>query len=158
ELPRLAPGGGENGTVTGGWPCRRWPADWDERRRAWLADYSGAARDHERAGTHRAAKSNLARLRVALEACEHDSSTLTGREVGWTRRALANTITRHGAPGSAARASLRAVQQQIAGLSAYTDLAQVLAARLGQFPADGGITSLDGVAADVAAGESAAVP
>ena len=34
----------------------------------------------------------------------------------------------------------------------------MLAGRLGQFPADGGIPSLDDVAADVATGESAAVP
>ena len=117
-----------------------------------------AAEDHQLGGAHRAAKSNFARLRAALEACEHDSSALTGREVGWVRRALANTITRHGAPGSPSRTSLRAAQQQVASRPAYTDLARVVAARLGQFPADGGIPSLDGIAADVAAGESAAVP
>ena len=146
------------GAVTGGWPCRRWPADWAERRRAWLADYRQAAADHEPAGSQRAGKSNFARLRGALEACEHDSSALTGREVGWIRRALANTITRHGVPGSPARTGLRAVQQQVASQPAHADLARILAARLGRFPADGGIPSLDGVAADVAAGESAAVP
>ena len=38
DLPRLAPGSGTDRAVTGGWPCRRWPADWAERRRTWLAD------------------------------------------------------------------------------------------------------------------------
>ena len=71
---------------------------------------------------------------MALEACEHDSSALTGREVGWIRRALANTITRHGAPGSPARTGLRAIQQQVASRPAYTDLARVVAARLGAVP------------------------
>ena len=152
-------GDGTDGTVTGGWPCRQWPADWAERRRAWLADYRRGGGESRAGGqAHRAAKSNFARLRAALEACERDSSALTGREVGWIRRALANTITRHGAPGSPSRAGLRAVQQQVASRPAYTDLARVVAARLGQFPADGGIPSLDGIAADVAAGESAAVP
>ena len=157
ELPRLTPGDGTDVTVIGGWPCRRWPADWAERRYAWLADYREAAEDHQLAGTHRAAKSNLARLRAALQACDHDSSALTGRDVGWIRRALANTITRHGAPGSPSRTGLRAAQQQVASRPSYTDLARVVAARLGQFPADGGIPSLDGIAAYVAAGESAAV-
>ena len=157
ELPRLAPSG-QDGTVTGGWPCRRWPADWAERRGAWLADYTKAAEDHQLGGAHRAARSNFARLRAALEACEYDSSALTGRDVGWVRRALANTITRHGAPGSLARTGLRAAQQQVASRPAYTDLARVVAARVGQFPVGGGIPSLGGIAADVAAGESVAVP
>lgn len=52
---------------------------------------------------------------------------------------------------------MRAIQQEVASRPAYTDLARVVAARLGQFPADGGIPSLDGIAADVAPGESAAV-
>ena len=46
----------------------------------------------------------------------------------------------------------------MASRPAYTDLARVVATRLGQFPADGGISSLDGIAADVASGESAVVP
>ena len=157
ELPRLASGGAD-GTVTGGWPCRRWPTDWSERRQAWLADYHQAAEEHAPADSQRAAKSNFTRLRVALEACEHDSSALAGREVGWIRRALANTITRHGEPDSPSRTSLRGVQQQVASRPAYVDLARVVASRLEQFPADGGIPSLDDVAADTAAEESAAVP
>ena len=158
DLPRLAPSSGADGAVTGGWPCRRWPADWGERRRAWLDSYRQAAEDHDPGGSGRAGKGNFARLRVALEACEHDSSALTGREVGWIRRALANTITRHGAPGSPARASLRAAGQQVLDRPVHADLARVVAARLGWFPADGGIPSLDDVAAPAAAGESAAVP
>ena len=158
DLPRLAPGSGTDGTVTGGWPCRRWPDDWASRRSAWLADYRQAADDHEPAGGRRAAKGNFARLLVALEACEQDSSALTGRQVGWIRRALANTITRHGAPGSPERTGLRAIQQQTVSRPAYADLARAVASRLARFPADGGIPSLDGVAADVTAGESAAVP
>jgi hypothetical protein len=154
DLPRLAP----DGAVEGGWPCRRWPADWAGRRAAWLAAFRQAAQDREPARSRRAAKSNFTRLRVALEACEHDSSKLTGREVGWIRRALANTITRHGATGSPARAVLRILQHPSVGRPAYTDLAQVIAARLGQFPPDGGIPSLDGIAAEVATGESTAVP
>ncbi|MEQ7129195.1 hypothetical protein ABN034_32340 [Actinopolymorpha sp. B11F2] len=39
--------------VVGGWPCRVWPADWAERRRALLADVETARIDgHAAAGRH----------------------------------------------------------------------------------------------------------
>lgn len=154
DLPRLAPGG----RVEGGWPCRRWPADWPRRRAAWLDDYEQAEQGRDPAGSGRAAKSNFTRLRIALEICESGSGMLTRRDVGWIRRALANTITRHGTPGSPERTGLRAAQLQVLSRPAYTELAQVVAARLGRIPADGGIPSLDGITAPAAAGESPAVP
>jgi hypothetical protein len=64
ELPRLAYNG-RDGAVMGGWPCRRWPTDWAERRRGWLADYGKAAADHQLGGAHRAAKSNFGGLPVS---------------------------------------------------------------------------------------------
>jgi hypothetical protein len=158
DLPLLAGGPGGATEVAGGWPCRRWPADWAERRAGWLADYADAARNHPLAGQHRSPKSNFARLRRALERCEQDSSSLTGRDVGWIRRALANTLTRHGAPGSPVRAALRSSQAQVASQPAHADLARVLAARLDHFPAGGGIPSVDSIAGDVGPAESAAVP
>lgn len=157
ELPVLTEGR-TGAAVTGGWPCRRWPADWAERRSAWLADYAVASRNHRLARQHLSPKSNFARLQQALEHCEEDSSGLTGRDVGWIRRALANTVTRHGAPGSPERATLRTGQAQIAGQPMHADLAHVLAARLDQFPADEGIPSVDLIAGAVGPDESAAVP
>jgi len=161
ELPHLAAdqaGAPGAGMVTGGWPCTRWPADWAERRSGWLADYATASRSHALAGQHRSPKSNFARLRLALERCTRDSSSLTGRDVGWIRRALANTVTRHGAPGSPSRTELRSGQARVAIQPLHADLARVLAARLDQFPADGGIPSVDSVADDVGPAESAHVP
>lgn len=172
ELPRLAgpadaadaadaadvAGAPGAAAVTGGWPCARWPADWAGRRSAWLADYAAAAVIHPLAGRHRSPKSNFARLRLALERCERDSSGLTGRDVGWIRRALANTVTRHGAPGSPPRAALRSGQARIAARPLHADLAGVLAGRLDRFPADEGIPSVDSVAGDAGPAESARVP
>jgi hypothetical protein len=159
ELPCMEtrrPGG--QATVTGGWPCRRWPSDWADRRRAWLGDYATAAQDRRLGSRHLSPKSNFARLRQALERCEADSSNLTGRDVGWIRRAIANTVSRHGAPGSPARTELRSAQAHIASRPLHADVAQVLAARLDRFPADGGIPSVDSIAGDVEQAESAAVP
>jgi hypothetical protein len=144
--------------VTGGWPCRCWPADWAERRRAWLVDYANAARDCQLGSRHLSPKSNFARLRQALDRCDTDSSDLTSRDVGWIRRAIANTVSRHGAPGSPARTELHSAQAHIVCRPLHADLARVLAARLDRFPADGGIPSVDSIAGEVQQAESAEVP
>ncbi|MYW97860.1 hypothetical protein G3I59_46455 [Amycolatopsis rubida] len=146
ELPRL------DGTgVAGGWPCRTWPADWQQRRAEWLADYARARFRHTASTAHTHPKSNFARLHRALLACEHDSTELTGRDVGWIRRALANTITKHGEPGSEPRAALRALQAAVAARPTHAELAAALAERLDRFPADGGLPAIEPVAEDAPA-------
>jgi len=123
-----------------------------------VADYAAASLNHRLARQHLSPKGNFARLRQALERCEENSSGLSGQDVGWVRRALANTVTRHGAPGSRSRATLRAGQAEIVGQPMHADLARVLAARLDRFPADHGIPSAELIAGAVGPGESAAVP
>ncbi|TCC66372.1 hypothetical protein E0H73_05685 [Kribbella pittospori] len=145
-------------SIVGDWPCRVWPADWAERRRQWLSDYRSATDVHRLSEAHCHPKSNFARLRLALERCAEDSSGLTGREVGWIRRALANTISAHGAPGSEARAALRSTQAVVAGRPTYAALARVLSARLDRYPGDGGLPSLDPIEADVTEDEVSVAP
>ncbi|MGW7679690.1 hypothetical protein ACWGID_03060 [Kribbella sp. NPDC054772] len=137
DLPELV----SSEQVVGGWPCRVWPDDWVERRRQWLDDYEAAATVHRTSQRH--AKSNFARLHAVLEQCPVDSSALSGRDVGWIRRALANTVSAHGAPGSEPRAALRMTQRSVAARPTYATLAHVLGARLDRFPRDGGLPSLD---------------
>ncbi|WP_410675067.1 hypothetical protein [Amycolatopsis sp. cmx-4-68] len=152
------PGGGPprptGSGVTGGWPCRVWPAGWAQRRAQWLADYATASARHTASTAHVHPKGNFARLHRALLACEHDSARLTGRDVGWVRRALANTVTKHGAPGSERRAALRSVQAEVAARPTHAELAAVLAGRLDRYPADGGLPALDPVAAETEAGHA----
>ncbi|MEV7096735.1 hypothetical protein AB0M80_28165 [Amycolatopsis sp. NPDC051045] len=138
ELPRLTADG-----VTGGWPCRTWPEGWASRRAQWLADHATQSARHTASTAHTHPKSNFARLHRALLACEHDSAALTGRDVGWVRRALANTSTKHGEPGSQRRAALRAVQAAVAARPTHAELAAVLAGRLHAYPGDGGLPALD---------------
>lgn len=102
DLPTLV-----DDQVRGGWPCAVRPADWVARRERWLADYRSAAGEHLLSGGHRHPRGNFRRLREALERCERDSDALTGRDVGRIRRALAATVTRHGAPGTERRRSTR---------------------------------------------------
>ena len=151
-LPHLS-----DGAVAGGWPCRRWPADWRERRSEWLADYRAAVDQCGASDSARAAKGNFTRLRVALEHCETDSRLLTARDVGWIRRALANTLTRRGDPASPSRTALRACQLAVAERPAHVLIAQKLAERLDEYPAAGGITSVEAVTADVGDGDTARV-
>jgi hypothetical protein len=152
ELPHLDPTGG----VCGGWPCRQWPTDWARERTQWLADYTEACGEHRLSGGHTHPKSNFTRLRAALLACPDNSGALTGREVGWIRRALANTVARHGAPSSAQREELRSAQTVTAVAATNSEFARVLAQRLDRYPADGGLPSLDPVAAVVSEQDTAA--
>jgi hypothetical protein len=145
ELPHLD----EAGAVRGGWPCRQWPADWAGERNAWLTDFEEACREHQLAGRHAHAKSNFSRLHSALLACPDGSGVLSAREVGWVRRALANTLSRQGAPGSGQRNAVRAVQAGVAAAPDYARLAELLARRLDRYPADSGLASLEPVAAGV---------
>ncbi|WP_371401761.1 hypothetical protein OHA10_28060 [Kribbella sp. NBC_00662] len=143
ELPQLD----ADGAVVGGWPCRVWPDDWVERRSQWLDEFHAAAE------VHRQPRDNFARLQAALERCPSDSSALTGREVGWIRRSLANTIQAHGAPGSEARAALRTTQNAVAARPTYATLAHVLSCRMDRFPDDGGLPTLDAIDGEVTADE-----
>ncbi|WP_217369433.1 hypothetical protein [Nonomuraea antri] len=142
DLPRLS----DIGVLEGGWPCRRWPADWASRRDEWLADYRQACERPTSATRHHHPRSNFHRLRRALEACEHDSGALSGRDVGWVRRALANTVSKHGAPGSERRAALRSTQAAVAARPTHAALAAVLAGRLDRYPADAGIPAIEPLA------------
>ncbi|WP_410659301.1 hypothetical protein [Amycolatopsis sp. lyj-112] len=136
DLPRLD----DDGVVTGGWPCRVWPADWAERRSALLTE-TAAVTAHPRG--------NFARLRAALSECEADSRALTARDVGWVRRALANTIGKHGAPGSEQRTALREAELSVVARPARAEIAGVMVGRLGAYPEESGLPSIDPVAMDV---------
>jgi hypothetical protein len=94
DLPYLV---GAERTVAGGWPCRRLPPDWVRRREELLERYERAARDTKSPTRHLHCKSSTRRLVEALSACPQDSSALTGRDVGWIRRILADTIDAVGA-------------------------------------------------------------
>ncbi|KAA5837165.1 hypothetical protein F1721_04985 [Saccharopolyspora hirsuta] len=151
DLPHLD----EQGELSGGWPCRRWPDDWAHARTRWLDDYAQACRERTPSGRHAHPRSNFARLRAALLACPVDSTALSPREVGWIRRALANTVSRHGAPGAEPRASLRAMQARSIAAPTHAAVAGLVAARLDRYPADGGVPSLEPITAAVSEEDAA---
>ena len=136
DLPALD----DAGRVTGGWPCRVWPPDWTARRAELLAGC---------AGVERHSRGNFARLHAALLACETGSGALSGRDVGWVRRALANTVTKHGAPDSARRTGYREHRLSVVAQPTHAALAAAVAERLDGLPGEGGVPVLDPVLADV---------
>ena len=153
-VPHLVERGG---AVEGGWPARRFPTGWAARRADWL-DRCAAASTHATVpGRHQHPRSNFRRLRGALEAAGDDGQGLSGRDVGWVRRALANTTTRRGAPGSQGRAELRAAQSAAAHRTTHAALAHLVADRLDRSAVDGGLPSLDGLVVRAARGEAASV-
>ena len=144
--------------LAGGWPCRRWPADWSARRAEWLADYRKAVALHHRCGKHADAGSSFAQLRAALVRCFYDSSALTGREVGRLRQLLAGAVAKRGPPASPTHEQLRRAQAELAARPRFVDLAALLRARVLGFPAEGGLPSLAAVAGLARTGEHPAVP
>lgn len=135
-----------SGVVRGGWPGRRWPEGWADGRARWLADYEATALHHKPSGRHAHRRSNFVRLRNALLT----SDALQARDVGWVRRAIANTVTRNGAPDSERRAAIRATQAVAATAPTNAGLAQVVIERMAGYPGDGGLPSLEPIIDDVA--------
>jgi len=150
ELPHLLVGPEGPATVAGGWPCRRFPDDWATRRQELLTRHASAARDTSTPTRHLQRRSSTRRLVEALRTCPRDSSALTGRDVGWIRRVLADAVAAAGTPGSTGRASLRAQQKDMAARPTRRAVAQVLLTRLDAYPADSGVPDLDRVSAAVA--------
>ena len=161
DLPSITDAPQES--ITGGWPGTVWPDDWAQQRQAWLSDFAAAKDIVAFAGRHAHRKSNFGRLARALEE-SGATGTLAPSDAGWVRRALANTISKHGAPDSEPRVALRTAQKVVANRPTYAELAHVLAARLDRLPSEGGLPFLDPLVTDVTAeelgsdGESAAIP
>lgn len=133
----------ENGQplVLGGWPCKHYPPDWQERGRQLLSDYEEARKKHTLCGKPEKKKENFARLRGYLAAICSEPTKLSGYDVGVIRRILAAYVTAHGAPGSERLQLLRHRQEDIAARPLHSKLASVLADRLTPYGAEGGLAS-----------------
>lgn len=138
-LPLLGERGSDGQPVlVGGWPCRRFPGDWQARASALLQEYAAARAHHKLCTKPDKKKENFCRLRAYLATCVKGPSRLDGRDVGRIRRLLAGYLTRRGEPSSARAQELR--RRQIEDLAGPTrrELAAVLAERLAELPLDEG--------------------
>jgi hypothetical protein len=142
-------------TVEDDWPCRRYPDGWPARALALVDEYAALRAKHRLSGKPDDPKENFCRLRTYLARCARDPRSLTGRDVGRIRSALASFAKAHGEPGSARRRSTREAQARAAALPSNKQMSAVVVDRLRRNPADAGIPSLDAVAAPLDAEESA---
>jgi hypothetical protein len=138
--------------VVGGWPCQVYPPDWDRRATELLREYAEVRAQHPpRAGRR---PTEFDRLRLNLQRCVRDPSSLRGRDVGFVRRILACYLTKRGTPGSARWRDLREAERRSVAAPMHHEIAQVLLARLAGYPADEGLDEVDPVLVPVTAEEA----
>jgi len=146
----------ENGqpVVSGGWPCKKFQADWAGRASQLLIEYEQVRHLHGLCKKHEKPKENFARLRKYLVIASKDPAQLSGINVGDIRRILASYVTAHGAPGSKRLEATRSMQESIANRPLHKDLARVMADRLDREPADQGVADLTRLWAPLSAREA----
>lgn len=120
--------------IDGGWPCRRWPADWKARAQAVLA-----TRPKEKP------REGCARLLAHLATAARDPSKLTGHDVAMVRQILAGFVTRYGAPGSSRHTATRQAQAAEADRPSHALLARALATALGDAEDDAGTPDIEAI-------------
>ncbi len=147
---------GANGleVTVGGWPCRAWPAGWDERAEALALEHRALRREHRLCRRPDDPKSNLGRLLALATRAVDRHDALGARDTGWIRRILAAVLHRRGTPGAEAHRRLRDEQESNAARPLSAMLARVLAARLDLVPPNAGIPNLDSFAGPVREHES----
>jgi hypothetical protein len=144
-------------TFEGAAPCRRFPEGWGQRAAATLDEYPRLRAEHPLCRRPDKPGETLAILRRSVGRCVADPASLTARELHALAELLASIARKRGAPGSAEHTVLRATQAAAAAQPTHDTYARVLVDRLGSLPSDGGIASLDAVAAPLSSAEAARV-
>ncbi|MFO0577080.1 MAG: hypothetical protein U1A78_24000 [Polyangia bacterium] len=135
--PRRAPDG--SWSLTGGWPCQRYPAGWRVRAQALLDEFRALRQKHTRCTHLERPKGNLPRLRLYLERCVADPRSLSGRDVGMIRLILAHIAAARGLPDSPRCQALRTEQARCAARPTKKELSRVVLARLAGAAPDAGL-------------------
>lgn len=117
------------------------PPDWRERARALLGHYGAARAIHRRCRRpHRPGETLATAIAWLTALLDADPDAASRRRIG---ALLATHAAKHGAPGSARRATLRAAQAAMLAQPTRADIAKTTAARLATWPDDGGVPSLE---------------
>lgn len=142
-------------TVQDDWPCRRYPDDWADRGSALLREVDEALAESGQAlaGVSRRHR-HKRELFDLLALCVRAPEALTGRQVGRVRRLLHDYVAAHGVPDGEAVQALRARQRHDVAGPAFDGVARVVAARLQDYPAQGGLPDPTPVLASLADGEA----
>ncbi len=135
-------------TCRNGWPCRHYPAGWQERAATLCTRISTTTipRDPRK---HRDAE-----LFALLAQCAANPRALTGRQVGRIRRIVDDFVHRHGHPDSESHRQHRAMQRRDVAAPSYHLFARIAALRLNDYPPDTGIADFTQLSAPLSAEEA----
>lgn len=141
-------------TVENDWPCRNYPAGWQERAVALIGEYARLREHHKLCGRAGQAKGHFAQLRAFLDRCATAPASLTGRDVGRIRHILACYVEKHGAPNSAKCAEARHRQLRDVRGPTFHDIARAILPRLEQLPGSEGLDDISHVTQPLSRAES----
>ena len=127
-------------TLVDGWPCRTYPADWEQRRAELISRYGRLRQTHRLCGRPQRTKHSLGCL---LDFLQRGPQQLTGREVGRLRLILQRSERKRGLPGSPSFQQARRLQHRQIQAPTYQQQAIELARRLADLPQTGGIDQLE---------------
>ncbi|QIF05528.1 hypothetical protein [Roseimicrobium sp. ORNL1] len=140
--------------VEGGWPCQKYPADWQARAQRLVQRYRETRATNTRCSRPEKYGDSFAQLRAYLERCAADPKSLTGRDVGKVRLILARHIAKYGTPGAEKAVEHEKRQQAQIAPPGFHDIAAVVRNRLGVPDADSGLESVDALAEPISATEA----
>ena len=141
-------------TVQENEPCRNFPADWKTRALALLGEISAMGNIYPRRGKMHKRKGHAAQLRALLGKCALAPDSLEQGEIGRIRHILHCYLAKRGRPDSAECQAARAGQKADVSAPGFHSIAALVLARLGQYPAEEGLDSVEPLQADVSSMEA----
>ena len=142
-------------SLTGGWPCRRYPSGWNDRARDLLDRIKRARVAHPLCRRPDDPKDSFAQATALLRQAADAPESLTGREVGRVRLLIGRYVAKRGLPGSPDCASARHRQVTQVSRPAFHDIARALVSRLQALRQDRGLDDPAPFVAPLAAEEAA---
>lgn len=139
-------------TYAEGWPCRHYPEGWHDQAAALCARFDAVQQE----GTRVTFKDRAETLYLLLKQCAHDTSTLTGRQVGRIRRIVDDFVRKHGHPCSDTHRRRRDEQRRQVAAPGHHLVAKAVSARLAHYPADAGISDFTALSAPITVDEAEA--
>lgn len=140
--------------LSGGWPCRCYPAEWHERARSLLARANDLRHQHALCKRPERKDDSLGLLLDLLARCVEQPQQLTGRDVGRIRLVLARYVAKRGLPSSDTAKSDRLRQVVHARTVTHREIAQQLSRRLRSLSPDEGLADIGAVVRPVDEQES----
>jgi len=131
--------------ISGGWPCRHYPADWLQRAKAVVAEVDTARTTHKLCGKPARSGDSFARLHGYLKQCAENPDSLTGRDVGMIRLIVARHVAKRGGPETEKFRGIRARQLAQVASPMHHQIAAVVQQRLAAHPSDGGLDEVETV-------------